>query len=139
MNTLTRNVDFAPEPDLHPLYPTPYHVARLLSTDSGLSPAQKNILVTHCMTRACIFADLPFLQYILHDPQAHAFVDLDVQDEDGLVFASVAILGFGTESERDVEREECVRLLISEGADVNIPDKGRIVYARGSRYDANCN
>ena len=76
------------------------------------------------MTRACVFADLPFLQYILHDPQADPYLDLNHQDEDGLVYISVIIECFGSESERDVEREECVRLLITQGADVNIPDKG---------------
>lgn len=35
----------------------------------------------------------------------------------------VTILGFGSENERDLEREECVRLLIAEGADVNLPDQ----------------
>ncbi|KAI5123625.1 hypothetical protein M0805_003439 [Coniferiporia weirii] len=116
-------VDFAPEPDLHPLYPSPSDVSRLLSADSGLTPAQKSTLVTHCMTRACIFADLSFFQYILHDPHAHLYLDLNYQDEDGLVYVCVIILGFGSDSDRDVEREECVRLLIAEGADVNIPDK----------------
>lgn len=76
------------------------------------------------MTRACAFADLSLLLYLLHDSTAQAYVDLNLQDEDGLVLASATVLGFGAESERDVEREECVRLLISEGADVNIADKG---------------
>ncbi|KAH8120285.1 DIL domain-containing protein [Phellopilus nigrolimitatus] len=119
----SQTVDFVLEPDLHPLYPSPSDVARMLSTSSGLTPTQKATLVTHCMTRACVFADLSFLQYILHDPQAHVALDLNYQDEDGLVYASVIILGFGAESEREVEREECVRLLIAEGADVNIPDR----------------
>lgn len=79
------------------------------------------------MTRACAFADLAFFQYILHDPQAHPFLDLNAQDEDGLVYISLIIHGFGSESERDVEREECVRLLINEGADVNVPDKGEFM------------
>ena len=124
MASSSQPVNFEPEPDLHPLYPSPSVVAPLLSNNSGLSPAQRFTLVSHCITRACIFADLSFLQYILHDPQAQSSTDLDYQDDDGLVFASVIILGFGAESDRDVEREECVRLLISEGADMNIPDKG---------------
>ena len=117
-------MNFVPEPDLHLLYPTSAEVSRLLSSNSALTPAQKHTLVTHCMTRACVFADIQFLQYIIHDPHAAAFIDLDFQDEDGLVYASVIILGFGAESDRDVEREECVRLLIAEGANINIPDKG---------------
>ena len=84
------------------------------------------------MTRACVFADLSFFQYILRDPQAHPFLDLNYQDEDGLVYISIIIEGFGSESDRDVEREECVRLLITEGADVNIPDKGEFVQHFGS-------
>ena len=120
----SRIAAFVPEPDLCPLYPTPLDVHRLLSANSGLSPAQKGTLVSHCLTRGCIFADLALLQYILRDPHAAPFTDLNFQDDDGLVLASVIILGFGSESERDVEREECVRLLIAEGADVNIPDRG---------------
>lgn len=120
--------DFMPEPDLHPLYPTAPDVSHLLSNNSGLSPDQKHTLVTHCITRSCLFADLSFLQYILHDSQAHAYIDLNHQDEDGLVFASITIMCFGAESDRDVEREECVRLLISEGADMSIPDKGMSLY-----------
>lgn len=124
MPSSQQSMSFVPEPDLHPLYPTPLEVSRLLSSNSGLTPAQKRTLVTHCMTRACVFADISFLQYILRDPQAHSFIDLDFQDEDGLVYASVIILCFGSESDRDVEREECVRLLVAEGANMNIPDKG---------------
>lgn len=81
------------------------------------------------MSRACVFADLSFFQYILHDPQAHPHLDLNHQDEDGLVYISIIIEGFGSESDRDVEREECVRLLITQGADVNIPDKGELTKA----------
>lgn len=129
MASSSHRVSFEPEPDLHPLYPTPATVAPLLSNNSGLSPAHRVTLVSHCITRACVFADLAFLQYILHEPQAQFYIDLNHQDEDGIVFASVIILGFGTESDRDVEREECVRLLISEGEDVNIPDKGEYSHA----------
>ncbi len=109
------------EPDLHPLYPPPADVSRL---SSGLTPPQKSTLVAHCLTRASIFADLSFLQYILHDAQAQPFVDLNLQDDDGLVLVSMMITGFGADTERDVEREECVRLLVSEGADINVADKG---------------
>lgn len=77
------------------------------------------------MTRACLFADLVFFQHILHDPHAKSLVDLNAQDEDGLVYISVIIHGFGSDSDRDVDREECVRLLVSEGADVNAKDKGK--------------
>lgn len=116
-----RSVDLSPEPDLHPLYPTTAHIAVLLSSHSGLTPDQKAELVRHCLTRACLFGELPILQFLLSDSQAQAYVDLGTRDEDGLGLVSLAIHGFGAESERDVEREECVRLLIAQGADTS-PD-----------------
>lgn len=118
------SVDFTVEPDLQPIYPTPSQLSHLLSPNVGLSPAQKAELVSHCLTRACVFGDIALLTHLLSDPQAQQHVDLGKQDDDGLSLVNVTILGFGSESERDVEREECVRLLISEGADVNLPDNG---------------
>ncbi|KAI0721376.1 DIL domain-containing protein [Cerioporus squamosus] len=114
--------DFAVEPDLQPLYPTPAQISDLISPNVGLAPSQKAELVTHCLVRACVFADMSLLSYLLTDTQAQQFVDLSKQDEDGLGLISIAILGFGSESERDIEREECVRLLVSEGCDVNVAD-----------------
>jgi hypothetical protein len=111
-------MDLSPEPDLHPLYPAPGYIAPLLSSRSGLSPPQKAELVSHCLTRSCVFGDLQVLSYLLGDSHAQPYVDLSLRDEDGLGLISIAILGFGSESERDVEREECVRLLIAQGADV---------------------
>lgn len=113
------SMDLSPEPDLHPLYPSPTSIEPLLSPHSGLSPPQKAQLVSHCLTRACVFGDLSVLSYLLSDPHAQTFVDLTVRDDDGLGLISIAVLGFGSESERDVEREECVRLLVSQGADAN--------------------
>jgi hypothetical protein len=113
-----------PEPDLHPIYPTSQQISALLSGDSGLAPAQKAELVSHCLLRACLFGDLSILSSLLSDSQAQQHVDLSAQDEDGLGLIEAAILGFGTESDRDVEREECVRLLVSQGADVNRADRG---------------
>ncbi|KAI0639675.1 DIL domain-containing protein [Trametes polyzona] len=115
-------VDLTVEPDLQPLYPTPAQISDLLSPSVGLSPSQKAELVTHCLIRACVFADITLLSFLLSDPQAQTYVDLSRQDEDGLGLISIAILGFGSESERDIEREECVRLLVSEGCDVNVAD-----------------
>lgn len=117
-------VDLTVEPDLQPLYPTPSQIAHLLSPYVGLSPQQKAELVSHCLLRACQFGDMLLLSHLLTDPNAHPYVDLAKQDEDGLGLISLTILGFGSESERDIEREECVRLLISEGCDVNVADKG---------------
>ncbi|KAK0198200.1 DIL domain-containing protein, partial [Armillaria mellea] len=97
-------------PDLHPLYPSTAYIAVLLSSHSGLTPDQKAELVVHCLARSCIFGELSVLQYLLSDPQAQSYVDLGIQDEDGQGLISLAIHGFGAESERDVEREECVLL-----------------------------
>jgi hypothetical protein len=117
-------MDLIPEPDLHPLYPSPGQITHLLSPHSGLDPSQKAILVCHCLSRACLFGDLALLQYILTDPQARPYVDLSTRDEDGFGLISLAIQGFGPESDREVEREECVRLLIAQGADVSNADNG---------------
>lgn len=76
--------------------------------------------------RSCVFADLTAISYLLADPHAQAYVNLGIRDEDGLGLISIAILGFGSESERDVEREECVRLLIAQGADIS-GDSGSFV------------
>ena len=111
--------DLSPEPDLHPTYPGVGIIAPLLSPHSGLAPAQKSELVAHCLSRACLFGDLTVLSYLLTDPHAQAHVDLAMRDEDGVGLVSLAIHGFGAESEHDVEREECTRLLIAQGADLS--------------------
>ncbi|KAJ8584704.1 hypothetical protein M405DRAFT_936460 [Rhizopogon salebrosus TDB-379] len=116
-------LDFSLEPDLHPLYPTSSYLSQLLSPDSGLAPSQKTELVSHSLSRACVFGDLSLLQYLLSDHQAQSYIDLSIREEDGLSLISLAILGFGSESERDVEREECIRLLIAQGADPGSADK----------------
>lgn len=123
-SNLVHGIDLIVEPDLQPLYPTPSQLAYLLSSNVGLSPSQKTELVNHCLTRACVFGDIALLSYLLAEPNAQPHVDLGRQDEDGLGLISSTILCFGSESEKDVEREECVRLLIAEGADVNLPDNG---------------
>ncbi len=117
------SLELAPEPDLHPLYPTPVQISNLLSIHSGLSPAEKITLVAHCATRACLFGDLTLLQHLLTDPLAQAHLDFSIRDEDGLGLVSLAIHGFGADSDRDIEREECVRLLVGQGADIE-PDNG---------------
>ncbi|TFK77177.1 hypothetical protein BDN72DRAFT_830341 [Pluteus cervinus] len=116
--------DFDPGPDLHPLYPSTPHIAVLLSSHSGLNPDQKAELVSHCLSRACAFAELPLLQHLLLDPQAQVHVDLNVRDDDGIGLVSLTIHGFGAESDRDVEREECVRLLVDQGADLSADNDG---------------
>ncbi|KAL4069680.1 DIL domain-containing protein [Scleroderma yunnanense] len=112
------HLDLTPEPELHPLYPSPNQVALLLSPNSGLDPSQRMELVSHCLSRACLFGDLSLLQYLLTDTQSRPYIDLGSRDDDGLGLVSQTIQGFGAESERDVEREECVRLLIAQGANI---------------------
>jgi len=116
------HLDLTPEPELHPLYPSPSQIAPLLSPHSGLDPSQKMVLVSHCLSRACLFGDLGLLQYLLTDQQSRSYIDLGSRDDDGLGLVSQTIQGFGAESERDVEREECVRLLIAQGADIYSSD-----------------
>lgn len=119
-------IDITPGPDLHPIYPSPSTLAPLLESYSDLDSTQKVELVTHSLSRACLFGDLPLLSFLFSDPQSQALVDLGMTDEDGLGLISLTILGFGLESDRDVEREECIRLLVSEGADVNHQDNGAL-------------
>ena len=116
--------DIVPEPDLHPICPSPSTLSPLLTPSSGLDLVQRAELVSHSLTRACLFGDLPLLSFLFSDPQAQAFIDLGICDEDGHGLISLTMFGFGSESDRDVEREECVRLLVSEGADVNHQDNG---------------
>ncbi|KAF8632573.1 hypothetical protein AX15_001783 [Amanita polypyramis BW_CC] len=120
----SRRLDLSPEPDLHPLYPTTAYIESLLSPHSGLAPAQKVELVSHCLTRSCMFGDLAILQFLLSVHHAQVYVDLSIRDEDGLGLVSTTIHGFGAESDRDVEREECVRLLVVQGADMGPDDAG---------------
>lgn len=123
--TSPQQLDFSPEPDLHPLYPTTTYLASLLSPDSGLSSAQREKLVAHSLSRACMFGELSLLQYLLSEPQVQPHVDLSIRDEDGLGLVTLVVHGLGADSDRDVEREECVRLLIAQGADLGA-DKGDV-------------
>jgi hypothetical protein len=129
-------MDLSPEPDLHPLYPTTTYIAELLSSNSGLTPDQRAQLVAHCMARSCVFAELTVMQYLLADQQAQTYIDLGVRDEDGVGLVSLAIHGFGAESDRDVEREECVRLLIAQGADLSADKGGVCPRANVSRFSS---
>lgn len=123
MAHLQQTIDLEPEPDLHPLYPSASHIQKLLSSESGLDTAQKAELVVHCLKRAALFADLSILQFLLSDRLAQAYVDLNIKDEDGVGLVILAIHGFGGDLDRDVEREESVRYLVSQGADLG-PDNG---------------
>jgi len=111
-------IDISPEPDLCPLYPAVAHLSTQISSHSGLTPGQIAKLVAHCLTRSCVFGDLSILHFLLNDPQAKIYADLGFRDEDGIGLISLTIYGFAGDSDRDVEREECVRLLCSQGADM---------------------
>ncbi|KAF9040523.1 DIL domain-containing protein [Panaeolus papilionaceus] len=119
----SQTIDLSPAPDLHPLYATVPQVSQQIGRDSGFDPAQKAELIAHCLTRACIFGDIGVVQYLLSDSQAQSYIDLGLRDDDGVSLISLTIHGFGGDSDRDVEREECVRLLVSQGADLG-PDNG---------------
>ncbi|KAL0071916.1 hypothetical protein AAF712_000839 [Marasmius tenuissimus] len=122
--TSSLNLSFSPEPDLHPIYPTAAGLSIELSSHSGLDPHQKQQLVSHALSRACVYGELTVLQFLLVQPESQMYVDLGVKDEDGIGLVSLTIHGFGSESERDVEREECVRLLIAQGADLSADNDG---------------
>ena len=124
MSSYSQSIDLSPEPDLCPLYPTISQISQQIGSHSGLDPAQKAKLVAHCLTRACTFGDISLIQYLLSDPQTQAYVDLGLRDEDGVNLISLAIQGFGVDADRDIEREECVRLLVSQGADTSA-DNGK--------------
>ncbi|KAF8758564.1 positive myosin-light-chain-phosphatase [Rhizoctonia solani] len=112
-----------------PSLPTPALLAVHLSSNSKDTEDQKRALVAHALNRACLFGDQGLITFLLHDPAARALVNLDVQDEDGVSLVSLTIQGFTptleseeSDNERDVEREECVRLLVQQGADIKTGD-----------------
>lgn len=117
-------MEFDPEPDLHPLYPTTSQLSGLLASDSGLDPSQKAVLVKHCLKRASLFGDVALAQFLVTDSQAQTYVDLSAKDEDGVGLVSLTIHGFGGDPDRDIEREEAIRYLVSQGADLG-PDRGQ--------------
>ncbi|KAF8610615.1 hypothetical protein BDV93DRAFT_463648 [Ceratobasidium sp. AG-I] len=114
---------------LTPSLPTPALLAIHLSSHSQRTDEEKRALVAHSLHRACLFGDQGLLTFLLHDPVARSLVSLDACDEDRVSLVSLAIQGFtpslepgDTDIERDVEREECVRLLVQQGANVEIGD-----------------
>ncbi|KAG9051555.1 hypothetical protein FS837_004065 [Tulasnella sp. UAMH 9824] len=115
------SIEFISQPDLNPIYPTPQTLVELLD-GPALTIEQRRILVAHSLSKAVLFGDIALLTFILRNSLTRNQVDLSVVDDDGLGLVSQAILGFGEESDRDIEREESVRLLISEGADVDTGD-----------------
>lgn len=110
------------ELDLAPPYPTPASLSQQLAS-KVLSIDQRRSLLNHSLARACLFADLTLLSFLLNTPASRDLVDLHAKDEDGLCIISQSILGFGNaESEGTVDREECIRLLIAQGSPVDEPD-----------------
>ncbi|KAG8984303.1 hypothetical protein FRB90_005414 [Tulasnella sp. 427] len=117
----SNNIDFTLQSDLHPIYPTPQTLVELLD-GIALTDDQRSTIVAHSLSKAVLFGDIALLTFILRGSLTRNLVDFKVVDDDGLGLVSQAILGFGEESERDLEREEVVRLLISEGADIAAGD-----------------
>ncbi|KAF8319361.1 hypothetical protein DL93DRAFT_2132412 [Clavulina sp. PMI_390] len=109
------------ELDLSPPYPTPASLSQQFAS-KVLSIDQRKSLVNHSLSRACLFADLTLLSFLLTNPISKPLLDLSAKDEDGLSIISQSILGFGDDSDRTVDREECIRLLISNGVSVDEPD-----------------
>lgn len=115
------------ELDLTPPYPSPASLNQQL-TSKVLSIDQRRSLLNHALGRACLFADFALLTFLLSTPESKNLVDLNTRDEDGLCIISQSILGFGSvESDRTVDREECIRLLISQGAPITEPDLRKCV------------
>lgn len=128
---------FLPPLDLHPIYPTAAVLSQSLDSSSTLTPLERTTLVNHSLSRACSFANLSLLTFLLKDERCNRWVELEGRDEDGATAVTVCIMGFrgavelenghqghGEESdvEREMEREECVRLLVHEGADLTSTD-----------------
>ena len=118
---------FVPQPDLHPLYPTPSILSSQLSVSGTLTPEECATLVNHCLIRACVFGNLSLLTFILHDGRCNKWIDLEQRDEDGVTPIGVCIMGFRphddeVDLEREKEREECVRLLIRQGVELSSSD-----------------
>ncbi|KIM30850.1 hypothetical protein M408DRAFT_271449 [Serendipita vermifera MAFF 305830] len=118
---------FIPQPDLHPLYPTPLILSNQLSVSSTLTPAECTTLVNHSLIRACTFGDLALLTFILHDGKCNKWADLELKDEDNVTPIGICIMGFrpndgDADLEREMEREECVRLLIKQGVELSTTD-----------------
>ncbi|KAF9015076.1 DIL domain-containing protein [Cyathus striatus] len=112
----TSILDLSPEPDLHPLYPTTTQISNLLASNSGLDPNQK--------PSSYLIAYLSVLQHILSNSQTQSYLDLNIRDDDGLGLVSLTIQGFSGDVDHDVEREECVRLLVSQGAELTADNAG---------------
>lgn len=121
-------IDVWQQHDIAPPWPTPASLTAQL-TNRGLTPSQRVDLVQHSIARACLFADLPLLSFLLESPLSRELVNLSVQDEDGLGLISQSIIGFGDESERDVDREECIRFLVAQKVSVDTPDNGTRFWA----------
>ncbi|CAE6426696.1 unnamed protein product [Rhizoctonia solani] len=110
-----------------PSLPTPALLAVHLSSDSKDTEETKRALVAHALNRACLFGDQGLLTFLLHDPTARTLANLNAQDEDGVSLVSLTVQGFTPKldqevDDRDVEREECVRLLVQQGADIQTGD-----------------
>ncbi|EJU01084.1 DIL-domain-containing protein [Dacryopinax primogenitus] len=111
------------EPDLAPLQPKPVDLLPLLGDPDHLSVSQKRALASHALRHALLFADIALLIFLLNDPTAKPSLDLTIADEDGRGVLTIAMMGFGTEdAEREMDREECCRMLLVAGASIEKGD-----------------
>ena len=124
--------------DLAPPYPTAASLTAQL-TSSILSVEQLKQLAQHSISRACLFADLSLLNFLLESDVSKKYVDLNFKDEDGLCIISQSIVGFGEQNDSSVDREECIRALMTHGASIDTIDncgcpKSDDIY-HGARFD----
>src|SRR5258708_9403053 len=119
--------------DLSPPYPTPASLTVQL-TSTVLSVEQLKQLVQHSISRACLFADLSLLNFLLESDVSKNYVDLNFKDEDGLCIISQSIIGFGEQNDCCVDREECIRALMSCGASIDTADNCKCL-----AFDVRCN
>lgn len=124
------------ELDLSPPYPSPTSLEHQL-VSKVLSIDQLRSLLNHSLARACLFADLTLLSFLLNHATAKELIDLRAQDDDGLGIVSQSIQGFSENGDADIDREECIRLLVSHGASISEPDYCKLATEFGL-YNSPC-
>ncbi|KAF8344223.1 DIL domain-containing protein [Cantharellus anzutake] len=107
--------------DLAPPYPTSSSLTAQLKSNI-LTTEQLKQLVQHSIGRACLFADLPLLSFLLESDVSKNFADLNFRDDNGVGILSQSVIAFGEQNDCSVDREECIRALIAHGASVDMGD-----------------
>lgn len=124
------------ELDLSPPYPSPTSLEHQLAS-KVLSIDQLKSVLNHSLERACLFADITLLSFLLNHVPAKTLIDLRIRDEDGLCIISQCIQGFSENGDADIDREECIRLLVTHGASVSEPDYCKLWVLRCIVYISN--